>query len=132
MSIDNVSCINESFTAAVLKDSQWKAVIPITSTHFKTCNHSATVIPNNTGRQNELNMLDMLNHDLITKDNVIRQMGNHRYPCTRGGSRAILQLEEFNGDSDKVIDLVQKSIKDRARLHSTILTSNKESRIKRK
>ena len=63
---------NDSLAEAVLMDSQWKAIIPITSTHFLTSNDGNNVIPNNTGQSHELNMLDMFNPDILHDDMILR------------------------------------------------------------
>ena len=117
---------------AIKKDSQWKAVVPITSTHFLTSNKGKIVIPNNTGSANEINMLDMFNPSILNDRSLLLQMENKQYPRRRGAPPTLLELEGFFGDSEYVIQFVEKTIKDRAKSHSTVLTSHRELRKGRK
>ena len=117
---------------AILKDSQWKAVIPVISTHFQTSIYETTVIPNTTGLGSEINLLDMFNPSLLSDESIQRQMEHHLYPRRRGAPTTLLQLKHFIGDSNNIINILVKSIKDLARQHSTILTHKMEKRASRK
>ena len=122
--IDPVATIDD----ALSKDSHWKVVIPITSTHFQSYNDGNDIAPNYTGQASNMNLLDMFNSSILNNNSILCHMENLQYPSTRG-SKALLELEEFSGcDSEDAMKIVETTIKDRARLRSTVLTSSRGTR----
>ena len=117
---------------AIRKDSQWKAFIPVISTHFQMSDDMTIVIPNTSEIASEINLFDMFNPLILNDESIRRHMDHHLYPRRKGAPLTLLQLERFIGDSDVVIQSLEQTIKDAARQHSTVLTCQKEKRSKRK
>ena len=90
------------------------------------------MIPKTTGSANEINMLDMFNPNILNDKNILMHMDNKQYPRRRGAPPTLLQLEDFIGDSIDVIQFIEKTIKEKAKSQSTVLTSKREKRNGRK
>ena len=69
----------------------------------------------------------VLNNSLIELQRQAKQ-----YPRRRGAPSTAIQLEQFYGDDAHVVSLIDKTLKDIALSHSTVLSSRKEQRQGRK
>ena len=122
--MDTPSCLID----AVGKDSQWMAELPISSTHFQR-NNDNVIVPNVDGLVSTVNLFDLFDPEFITNDTILRHMEYLNYPHTRG-SKVLIELEQFKyvGDDKHAIKEVERSIKDVAKSHSSVLTSCRDSR----
>ena len=66
----------------------------------------------------------------VTNDAIFGQMEYLKYPHTRG-SKVLIELEQFKdvGDNADAFKEVEKSIKDIAKSHSSVLNSSRDSRL---
>ena len=123
--MDNHSCL---LIDAVGEDIRWKAELPILTTHFRLSSDNV-IVPNVDGLVSTINLFDLFDSEFITNDAILRHMEGLNYPHTRG-SKVLIELEQFQdvGDDDHAIKRVEKSIKEIAKSHSSVLNSSRDSR----
>ena len=131
MTYNHISASTDAISSAVAKDTNWKAYLPVTSTHF-IYDGNGNIIPNKDEVPSVVNIFNMIDSSVLNDNLIQLQMDAKHYPHRKGAPRTALQLEQFHGDDAHSVSLVEKSLKDIALSHSTVLTSRKEQRSGRK
>ena len=131
MTDTHTSALLNPLSDAIAKDTQWKAYLPVTSTHF-SYNDIGAIVPNHSEVASVVNIFDMLESSILDDEGIQLQLEAKHYPRRKGAPLTALQLEEFHGDDPQSVSLIDKSLKDIALSHSTVLSSRKEQQSGRK
>ena len=121
MSDEFTQLSNVSLLDAAAADSCWVAYIPIVSTHFAH-DDDGNIVPNANREECTLNLLEFINTDLLSNNEILMHTEALHYPSSKG-TKGLIQLETYMGDDIQVVKAIQHDITFSAMKHSTVLKS---------